>query len=164
MLRDTNFSKYIGVFKAIRNEIDKTFNKVMSKKSYYEKAFHEKITGFIRQEIIYSDVYFKKEYNKYKQDIIKTYMDISYKVLKKYKKDLEQISKEVVEDYDEALCYNYKVEKFIIIPNQNKSREDISKIDLKDYGVDPSLVTFVNTHKEAEKILKQYQKKARNEI
>ena len=63
-----------------------------------------------------------------KQELITLYFDYSYKILKKYKKELLQIQNNKVNDYNEVLCYNYEIEKFYFLTtDKNDSYEHFKK-------------------------------------
>jgi hypothetical protein len=58
---------------------------------------------------------------KLKEQYIKDFFDISYKYLKKYKNLLSQAVEGTLVDYNEVLCYSYKIEELLIFDNNDES-------------------------------------------
>ena len=96
----------------------------------------------------------KRPDEKYINEYITHYFDISYKILKKYKDELiKGVDKFALGSYNEVLCYNYKIEKIIIsgadedyfTKNQKKL---LNKIDIK----------YVDYDEKIEKELEKYKK------
>jgi hypothetical protein len=57
-----------------------------------------------------------------KEQYIKDFFDISYKYLKQYKnKLLNAVEDTLLVDYNEVLCYSYKIEELLIFDNNDKS-------------------------------------------
>jgi hypothetical protein len=94
--------------------------------------------------------------NKTLNKIIKKYFDLSYEAIKRRLPILKY--EKMFFEYDEVLCYNYKVEKLLFIYERgdNEAIEDAES--LKEKYKSKTKIEIVNP-KEAEKILKQYQKK-----
>ena len=90
--------------------------------------------------IVFSDI---DNYPKDKAKLIKTYIDISYDLLKKYKNKLLNIVKEEPlapkAHYQETLCYNYSIKKLWIITDDKQATLERHKDELN--GLDYEFTT-----------------------
>ena len=118
----------------------------------------------MEKNLDYNEMCSEKEFNKEKQKFIKIYFDTTYKILKKYKYEIKAYGKGLgnYTDYNEVLCYDYKIEKFIIYAEDNNGITDFeadfeNEIRIMEKtGIDFMYTTNISGIK---KELKQYQEK-----
>jgi hypothetical protein len=87
------------------------------------------------------------------------YFDVAYDGIKKNKNILLK-NKELSYNYDEHLCYDYKVQKMLVIledPENEEIRDEAE--DAEDTVLKYTSNVEIVSPDEAETILKQYQKK-----
>jgi 2-hydroxy-3-keto-5-methylthiopentenyl-1-phosphate phosphatase len=111
--------------------------------------------------------------NKEKRELIKQYIDETYKELKKNKNKLLKTAKEEMggynssEGYNEALCHSYKIEE-VLIYNETDEYLDVSSMtDI--ISITPEDINFLKKNNikyqsfddidDLEKVLESYQKK-----
>ncbi len=94
--------------------------------------------------------------NEYTRDYIKTFFDVVYKVLTKYKTRLKKaINPDETKKYNEVLCYDYTIKEFIVLVPEHietmvfkGDRKSMEKIGVLD----------VTKEEQISKRLKKYQK------
>ncbi len=94
--------------------------------------------------------------NKTKQKVIKDYFDMSYEVIKKYKKELIKISKNKTTTYNEIYVYDYEIKEFIIFTDDKDYFEDNFKDELKVIKKYPFVIT--DKINDIKTTIKKYQK------
>jgi hypothetical protein len=116
----------------------------------------DELKNFIRNKFSYIDdpkdfLSFK---NEYKYELIKEYMDLTYKLLKKYKNELSKAVQKTSSKYNEVLCYDYKVQELLIYQGASSTTEAIESA--KKQNIKYKIFTDIG---DLEKALKNYQKK-----
>ena len=169
-----------SVFVKIKNEIKKRYIEFLkngvNKNLFKTKLeFTDQFTSIFGYRWWFEDNWktlgtedFKKEqklFNKDKQLVIKSYFGIVYQILKKYKKDLQNAYKEtILGDYNEVLCYDYKIQEIIVYKSEDSlgANYKVTKEHLKQFK--GYKVTVVTNEDEIDSVLRKYKAKNKGKV